>query len=137
MPRILRSLAFDVFGFRLFPMFWAMVFLSVPIFSAVPPNLLVIRGPLASLTLIAYGLLLATLAIFPYRYPKLHAHGAALAVLVLAGRAGGFLELALQRGEWSLTAAILERLGFAAALFFWHRASMTRIGIKRLAVPAP
>lgn len=136
MLKIFRSTVFDTFGFRLFPLFWGVVFISIPVFSAVNINLWVIHGWPATAMIITYGSVLALLAAFPYRYNRLHAIGAALAVLVLVGRAGGFFELALERGEWSLTAAILERLGYATALLFWHRAGQVRVNAQREAVPA-
>ena len=116
---------FNFFGYRIFPLFWAATFLSIPVFTSVPPNLWIVDGNTAYGAVIAYGLVLAALGIAPHRYPRLHPIGAALAVLVLLGRAGGFVEVAIERGEWSLTSAVLERLAFAAALLFWHQASST------------
>ena len=117
---------FDFVSYRLFPLFWAVTLLAIPIYSAVPPNLWIIEGDVAYGCVIGYGLVLTALGLFPDRYPRMHPVGAALAVLVMVGRAGGFVEVAILRGEWSLTAAVLERLSFAAALLFWHQASSTK-----------
>ena len=118
MTRFTRLLAF-----RIFPAFWAITLIVIPELSEVALSLAVAHGWAATLALYFYALVLVLLAAFPDRFRYGHRIGAPLAVFALGGRAGGFIELAIERGSWSLLPAIMERLGIAISMVLWHQAA--------------
>ena len=76
----------------------------------------------------AYCVLLLLLAFSHVDSVKLHQLGAVMAVLTWGGRGGGFIELSLERGTWSLLGAVAERFLLATALVLWHSVSAYWIG---------
>lgn len=87
--------------------------------SNVPLNLWAIRGTPAAVLAGCYAALLVVVAIRPLEV-ELHLIGGPLAVAVFLGRGGGFLELALARNDWSLVAAIAERVSMCVVIAAWH-----------------
>jgi hypothetical protein len=72
-----------------------------------------------ALTLVYAGFCLFW-AVFPHACRGLHPYMAVLAILISAGRIGGFVELAIDRGEWSLTGAVMERTFMGLCLLQLH-----------------
>lgn len=116
---------------RGFALLSALALFAIELASDVPLNLLIIKGDIAGAIAVAYAFLLVFAAIAPERFPLIHQVGAPLAVLVWGGRAGGFVELALERSSWSLTGAVSERLIIAMMAVLWHQAMAYRSAADR------
>jgi len=104
--------------------------------SNVPLSVFSVRGGLVDAVAVVYAGILLFWAVFPDRYRSGHVWAGGLAVFVLAGRAGGFLELALDRESLGLTSAILERAVTALLMFRWHlRRLLDPGGVTYVATP--
>jgi len=128
--------SFDDYAFRAFPFFWSLTLIAILVFSNVPISLWVVSGTVANHVVGLYAGMLMVFAVAPLRFPRLHPWGAALAVAVMAGRAGGFFELAIDRSSWALTGAILERAAYALGMIMWHRSAVRRIAREHVAKAA-
>jgi len=105
---------------RLFASLISLTLISVVIFSNVQLNLGVVSGrPAAGLALLYAGLM-AYFVVKPSDGSILHVYAGILGVFIFMGRAGGFLELAFDRGSWALTGAIMERVVLAVLVLRWH-----------------
>jgi len=112
---------------RVLPLVVAATLGLVNVFSAVEPNLWIVSGNSARLFVWLYGIVLVASAAFPDDL-TLHKVGAPLAVLVFAGRGGGFLQLVFDLDSNSLIGAVAERFMVAVLLVTWHLAMAARIG---------
>jgi len=108
---------------RVLPLTVVVLLVALVAYSNVPPNLWVIQGALAEAVMLAYAVLLFVSAVGPNR-EWMHKTGAVLAVATFGGRAGGFLERAIETDTLRslLLTNAAERLVLALGLVLWHRA---------------
>ena len=117
----------NVVAYRVFPAVQAVTLLMVAYFSRVN-SLLLFSGPGVTAVTVVYAAILVWLAVFPGKVLKLHAWGNALAVLILGGRALGFVELMIEQGSWALAGTVAERVINLLALLLWHRSGIIHAG---------
>lgn len=120
---------------RGFPALAAVTLVLIALTTEVGLNIWILSGPPALAALAAYTLILAGLAAAPTRLGRWHAAGAALAVLVMGGRAGGFVSAIVDAAgtpepRWNLIGATAERVLLLASLLIWHR-SQAVVAAKR------
>ena len=106
---------------RGFPLLIATTLVVVFGSSPVGVNLWVADGALAAVVLWAYVAVLGLIVVLPHPPSVLHKIGAALAVVTWGGRGFAFLELGIQRDNFNLAGAVLERLTLMVCLILWHK----------------
>jgi len=146
--RVLTGQGSTILAQRVFPILVALTLTLIAVFSTVPPNLWVVKGDLAEFVAMSYAALMIALAAFP-RWEQGHMIGAPLAAFVFGGRAGGFLERAVEANDWHVDwsaliwwfgsdpspfgmswlfmANSLERVVLAVGMVLWHRARVSEL----------
>jgi len=122
LPDQLRSGAYAHVLDRAVPILMAAVAFSIPAFSNVPPNLVLLDGEPAFWVFRIYGCLMLAIAWWPHSY-ALHRYALPLGILAWGGRGGGFLELVLNN-RLDLMAAVLERIAIVTLVSVWHYAQV-------------
>ena len=109
---------------RLLPLTFSLALLFTVLWSSVPLSLFAFSGLIADAVAIGYAALLAFWTKWPDKLPKIHPFGAALAILLVTSRAGGFISLMLERESISLLGAVFERafIGLALVAYHWRAA---------------
>lgn len=106
---------------RLIALSVAIALVLVDLTSAVAINLFVLEGTVGGILIWAYATYLAAFAVRGSFGARSHLLVGILMAAVIGGRAMGFVTLALERGDWSLTGAVAERLLIIAPLLMmWH-----------------
>lgn len=120
-------------GFRLSPFVWGATFIAFPIawtsaLVAFPLSAGSVANRLVTAMAIAYGLLLIVVAFRPGIAAKwLHPIGGALVFLVLGIPGAWLFDQVLAGAPARLLVLVAERISFALALHFWHRAAYARL----------
>lgn len=104
-----------------FPLVVAASLVTVEAVSTIEPTVWVVSGGAASVASVAYAGVMVWLVFAPPQPARVHGAAAALAVLVAAGRTGGFVEYMVDRERWDLAGTVVERVVILVALLLWHQ----------------
>ena len=110
---------------RLAFVFMAVGLLCVISVDGVPLHVGPFRGVVANIAAGAYAGALAFWAFFPKKFRHLHAHAAALGILIVVSRTGGFVDMVLD-GRHHFITAIPERIFMGLAMLTLHYRAASR-----------